>query len=185
MSKDIFVTTYEMLGSAAEAAEKHFASIREARAEWWALAKKYGARGFRPGHYGAPPMALIFEGKDPPAGFRYWGRPDANTVECKPHKATKVGRAAAADLAALKRTRSDADLAADFGWTEWPTNGRTLFYATCSEVALPTKRYFLRLPRFADDGWTASEGLKEIPESELMRAIEDHNAAVRAVKEAA
>jgi hypothetical protein len=60
----------------------------------------------------------------------------------------------------------------------------TIYFPMELRVSFPTKRSFIRLPRFANDGFSLDDKLlRALAESELMRAIEDHNAKARSLRE--
>lgn len=181
----VHVTTYEVVGDGIALADEHYAQLRAARAAHWAVATKFGAHGYRPSSGGGGIYTLFFKGSEPPAGFRLVGRV-GESVECAPRKGSKVGNDALAAFSAPGlRSPSDCALAAMFGFHEMPTDGRSLFFATSTRVLAPSPRTFLRLPRTATDGWPGHEHLMEVPESTFMLALETHNAAARAAKEAA
>ena len=62
-------------------------------------------------------------------------------------------------------------------------NRGVIYFPTEMRVHYPETRTFLRLPRFDGDGFEPDpEQLRAIPESELMQAVEAHNAEARRLK---
>lgn len=183
----VLTCTYEVTGSAAVArVDMHYGAVRVAHDEWYALAKEFGATAVRPGYGGKPPRTFCFNGDDPPSGWLYVSRPERGKVEAKPHKGTKIGKAAAAKIVGLHPAPSDEACACEVAnFTGMPSDGRSVYFATLVRTMQPTVRYFVRLPRTDGDGWAVPDGLTEVPESELHRAIEAHNAAALKAREAA
>jgi len=182
MGKGIYVTSYEVIDDGVAVAAKHYAEIDAARRSYWEFAKSKGAKGFRPTDTGV--RSLLVAPSEVPVGWRSVGS-DRGLTEIVPRRTTRVGKEALEEIRALPRSPTDSDLADLFGWNppELPLDGYRIYFPTSVRISLPADRYFLRLPRFANDGWPGDPRLKEIPESTLMLAIEGHNA--RLPKEAA
>lgn len=181
----VFVTTYEVTEAGLPIMEPFLASCQAYRAAGMAVAEQFGASGFRPTRHG-PPRTLMFKGSsraDVPEGFKYVQR-EKDTIECSPLRTTKAGKVAHAALLTIGRRPDGAELAEQFGWSpsQMAMDGSSIYFPTTLSVELPRPRHFLRLPRFEGDGWTQHPALVAIPESEFMRAIEDHNAAAKALK---
>jgi hypothetical protein len=184
----VFVTTYEAVGDGVAIVERYLEKKDAHIQAGMAVAEQFGASGFRPSRHGSP-RTLLFNGNsmaDTPEGFRYVGRVKADSIECAPFRNTKRGKEAYAALQEIGPMPNSEEVAVEFGWhpPEMPMDGTTVYFATASSVALPAPRHFIRLPRFARDQWEQPATLVAIPESEFMRAIEDHNAAARAMREA-
>lgn len=180
MSK-VFVTTYEVIG-ALDIAAAHYASVEAAKSAHFDFSEKVGGIGFRPSHAGGM-WSVFFETM--PAGWRKIGS-DHRAVEAVPLKSTKIGKALAEEIAALP-CRPDAHaLAAQFGYkpAHFPIDGGSIFFVTDVRVLFPAERIFLRVPRFAEDGFEPDPAtLRALPESELMAAIAAHNGEVTRRKE--
>lgn len=176
---NVVIATYEAVGEGADLCAEHFDAVSAARVSWFALCKEFGAVAFRPGHDGRPPRSFLFVGAEPPAGWVLVGRPERDKVEAKPHKGTKIGKAALAKLDALLAAPSDHQLTGTFGYHDMPTDGRSIYFATATEITFPTRRFFLRFPIAEGSSWRAGAGLAEVRESDFMRALEDHNAEAK------
>ncbi|PTR05067.1 MULTISPECIES: hypothetical protein [unclassified Novosphingobium] len=178
----VFLTTYEVIG-ALDAARAHYAAINAAVRTQWAFVTEVNGEGFRPDSNGG--VRSIFFHELPP-GWRKIGSENGN-VEAVPHKGSNLGKVAARKLLELPRAPQPHALASAFGYNPPHfaiENGR-IYFATDLTVTFPSERIFLRLPRFADDGFVPDEDkLRAIPESEFMAAIEAHNAEARRLREA-
>jgi|GEM_PF-2220643 len=180
MSK-VFVTTYEVIG-ALELAHAHYAAVDAAKASQWAYVEELGGSGFRPSHSGGM-RSIFFESV--PAGWRKIGS-DNGKIEALPLKSTKIGKAAAAKIASLNSAPLPHDLASSYGYNppHFAIDGGKIYFASELRVTFPADRIFLRLPRFAEDGFEPNEAhLRALPESEFMAAIEAHNAEAKRLQE--
>lgn len=176
---------YEIVGDGIEVAKAHEATIKAARDKCWAITKELRATGYRP-HGDGGIRTLLFEGGEPPEGFKSVGR-HGKSVEVTPRKNTKIGKDAATKLAAAPRWPNGEDLARDLGWrpAQMPMDGYKIYWPTYYGFKLPSESYWLHIPRMADDGFEPGDFLVERPESALMLAMEAHNAAVAALPERA
>lgn len=176
MSK-VFVTTYEVIG-ALDIATIHYAVVDAAQKACFDFADQVGGEGYRPSTNGS--LRSVFF-KALPAGWRKIGA-DHRAVEAVPLKSTKIGKALAAQMAALPSAPSSHDLAALFGYNppHFPIDGGRIFFVTDLRILFPSERIFLSIPRFAEDGFKPDETiLRALPESEFMAAIEAHNTEAR------
>jgi hypothetical protein len=180
---DVFTTTYELSGDARAKAEAHYAEVDAAHDAWRAAFAALGANACRANPNGAV-VSLSFPGGEAPAGYRIVDRHPDGSIECVPHKGTRVGKAVAETLAALPTAPRNADLLVALSANLHAIDHRAFYSGTSTRLKRPAPRYFVRLPRTADDDWTPGDGLTAIPESEFMAAVEAHNAAVRATDEA-
>lgn len=181
----VFVTTYELIGRAVEKAKAFYAEADAARDAQWAWAESLGGSGFRPSHDGG--VRTVFFTGELPTGWRSVGRERGKT-EAAPRRSTKSGKAADEAMAALPKAPRPNRLAAAVGYSpnEMAMDGDrgVIYFPTELHVSQPTDRYFVRLPRFERDGFTPDEReLRAIPESELMKALEDHNAEAKRLRE--
>lgn len=181
MMGQVFVTTYELVGDAVQIGVDHYAAVEAARTAGFALAKQFGAEGFRPTRRGGHPLSMFFRG-DLPTGWRKIGRADGLT-EARPNKGTKAGKAAQAQMQACASAPEDTALASALGYNPseiaMDTNRGVIYFPTSLRVDHPSARYFVRIPRFDRDDFKPDKSrLRAIPESELMRALEEHNAEV-------
>lgn len=180
----VYVTTYEVIGAGIPLAEDHAAAIDNARAIQWAYSQQIGGAGFRPSHNGGV-RTILFDTL--PKGWRKVGL-DRGKIEGVPRKDSKAGKEIAASIAALPEAPQPHHLAAALGYnpSEMALDSErgTIYFPTTVDVSFPTKRYFVRLPRFDRDGFDPDANiLRAIPESELMKALEDHNAEARRRRE--
>lgn len=178
----VFVTTYEVIG-ALEVARAHYAAIDAALRAQWGFVTELNGAGFRPDSTGGV-RSIFFD--DLPPGWRMVGT-DNGLIEAVCRKGSNIGKAVAQKLMELPRTPQPHDLASAFGYNPPHfaiENGR-IYFATDLKVTFPSERIFLRLPRFADDGFVPDEDkLRAIPESAFMAAIEANNAEARRQREA-
>lgn len=180
MSK-VYVTTYEVIG-ACDLARAHYDAIDAACEAQWAFVYEVGGKGYRPDHAGGL-RSVFFD--EVPAGWRKIGL-DQGMAEAVPRKSTLIGKAAMQRIAALPRAPQSHDLAARYGYNppHFAIDGGKIYFATDIALTFPAERIFLRLPRFADDGFEPNEAhLRALPESELMAAIEAHNAEAKRQRE--
>lgn len=180
MSK-VFVTTYEVIG-ALELAHAHYDAVDAARAAQWDFVNELGGEGYRPSHNGGLRSVFFTE---IPIGWRKIGT-DKGKIEAVPSKGTKAGKAAAQRISGLPSAPSASDLAASYGYNppHFAISGGTIYFPTELFLKFPQERIFLRLPRFAEDGFEPNEAhLRALPESEFMAAIEAHNAEAKRQRE--
>ena len=177
----VFVTTYEVIGKF-EATDDHYDAIKHARLLQCDFITDVGGVGFRPSHDGGL-RSVMFETLPP--GWRQIGM-DKGKIEALPLKSTKIGKEMVAQIDALPKAPRATDLAARFGYNpkEFAIDGGTIYFPTELKITFPTKRIFLRLPRFTGDDFEPNEAhLRAIPESEFMAAIEAHNAEAKRQRE--
>jgi hypothetical protein len=176
MSK-VYVTTYEIIGSGLAKAAQYYADADAAQAKHWEHVEAVGGEGMRPDHNGG--LRSVFF-KELPAGWREIAR-QSGKMEAVPRRGTKAGKAAQEALDALPRIPRPCALASALGYNpaEMALDGErgVIYFPTELRVSFPAQRFFIRLPRFEKDGFTPDDAeLKAVPESELMKAVEDHNA---------
>lgn len=182
----VFREVYEITGKPAiKIADAFFEKRREAHDAQLALVKELGATGYRPG-YGGGIMTLIFTSADKVLpGMRRWQK--GGRLECVPSGNTKAGRELKTRLAAAPIITPVERLAWEFGWPQ----GHMIFsegkvhWPNAVQTRFPRVRYFLTVPRQLKDKWAPPAGLKLVRESDMLRAIEDHNEAVKDKKKAA
>lgn len=184
MSK-IYTTTYEVIGAGIPIAEAHFEAVEAAQAVQWEFVESVGGVGFRPNSEGAL-LSVYFT--EVPQGWRKIGS-QGHKIETRPNKSTVAGKAAAKLIADLPHPPRATDLASQFGYnpSEWAIDRErgVIYFPTMMQVAHPEPRSFLRLPRFSGDGFEPDETiLRALAESELMKAVEDHNAEAKRQREA-
>lgn len=181
----VYVTTYEIIGDGLTKAREFYGKVEAARSAQWKHLEELGAEGFRPNHNGGV-RSIFF--KELPTGWRSIGR-DGDNTEAVPRRGTKAGKAAQDALDALPRAPAPGELAGALGYSPsemaMDRERGTIYFPTELSVAYPATRFFVRLPRFDKDGFTPNDAeLRAIPESELMKAVEDHNAEARRQREA-
>jgi hypothetical protein len=181
----VYVTTYEVVGAGLAKADVYYSRAQEARQTHWDWAESIGGSGIRPNHNGG--LRSVFFSGDVPKGWRKIGSQQGK-IEAVPNRGTKSGKEAEAAMAALPRIPRPDELASVFGYSpnELAMDGNrgVIYFPTELRVAHPAPRTFIRLPRFDRDGFTPDEAeLRAIPESELMKAIEDHNAEAKRLRE--
>lgn len=177
---DVFKVPYEIVGAGIPIAEKFYAEIDAAMKDRWEFITSLGADGYRPGWQGTI-RSLLF--KEVPDGWRKIGT-DQGRAECIPHKGSKAGKEIARRIADAPRVTPENDLAYLFGWEgRSPFDGRLLYHAAVTKMEFPRVRYLMRIPREANDGFVPPDTLVEIKQSEYAKAFEDHNEAVRLMKQ--
>lgn len=179
----VYVTTYEVIGAGLPLAAEFYAEVEAARKEHWEFAERVGGVGFRPAHWGSI-ASVLFDTL--PDGWRQIGR-DRDRIEAVPRKTSKAGKALAEAMRALPVTPKGGSLAGKLGYNprEMACDGNKIYFATELQVAHPTERTFVRIPRFANDGFEPDPAtLRALPESEFMKAVEDHNAEAKRLREA-
>lgn len=180
----VFKEVYEVIGAAAKKAARAHASGREAAlAAQWKLVQSLGAEGFRPGHGGCIKSLLFAQGAMVPPGLRKIGT-DKGRNEFRPSGNTKAGKELNKLLWAAPRVEGWGAFADTFGWkgrSPISTEGGrgVIYFCAGVHVKKPRERFFLTYPRELKDGWKPPTGLKLVRESDMMRAIEDHNAAIK------
>jgi hypothetical protein len=179
----VYVTTYEVISDGVPIADEHFHAIDAAHAAHWQFVEQLGGKGFRPAHDGGL-RSVFFE--TIPAGWRKIGN-DKGLTEAVPRKGSTAGKDLVKRIAELPRAPDAWALASRLGYstTEFACDGTKLYFPTAIALSFPASRMFLRLPRFSEDGFNPEESfLRALPESEFMRAVEDHNAEARRLREA-
>lgn len=180
----VYVTTYEVIGAGEAIADQHYAKVNEAKDAHWQFVKSVGGVGYRPDHNGGLRSVFFAE---MPKGWRKSGGSGAK-IEAIPRKGSKAGEALIAAIGGLLRAPTPGELAAALGFApkEWAfCDSGVIYFPTELRVEFPAKRSFVRLPRSAGDGYEPDETmLRALPESELMKALEDHNEVVRQRKAA-
>lgn len=180
MSK-VFVTTYEVIG-ALDLAHAHYDAVDAAREAHWDFVSDIGGKGFRPSHNGGLRSVFFAE---VPAGWRKIGT-DKGNIEAIPLKRTRIGKAAAQRISDLPLAPSASELASRYGYNppHFAISGGTIYFPAELFLKFPQDRIFLRLPRFAEDGFEPNEAqLRALPESEFMAAIEAHNTEAKRQRE--
>lgn len=184
----VFKEHYEVVGAAEKKlALAHAAARTAAYDAQWALVKSLGAEGFRPGH-GGEIKSLLYpkDAKNLPAGLRKVGY-DQGRVEYQPSLGSKIGKSLRAKLSEAPRVSSWQAFADQFGWKgrsligegSGSRTGFVIYHCGGVHVRKPKERFFLIYPRELKDGWKPPKGLKLVRESDMLRAIEDHNARVK------
>ena len=150
----------------------------------WEIVKRLGGEGFRPGHGGGI-STVMFSGnlRTLPTGWRQIGN-DKGRRECKPVLNIKAGKEAKALLSQAPRVLDWGQ----FADTHLNWKGRSpmkesgghmmICFASGVHVRHPKERFFIQVPRDTKDRWTPPKGLNEVRESDMLRAVEDHNAYV-------
>lgn len=178
MSKDVFVVTYEVPADRPEVVEFNDA-VRAADAQTLQYVESVGGVGFYTTSLFGTLHGVIFP--DLIGRAEHWkvlDRVDGGVL-CVP-KRTKVAAETRAEFDAAPAIPQPVTLARALGWSgARPTDGRKTYWATVSQLALPSPRVMLRLPRQIGDGWEVPPFFIERSEGDYMRAIEAHNALVR------
>ena len=181
------MTTYEVVGEGIAKADAFYAERQVALDAQWAWIEGVGGSGFRPAHDGGL-RSVFFDGPIP-KGWRSIGKQGGKT-EAQPRLSTKSGKAIRADMSALPcQPRPDA-LASALGYSprEMAIDSArgTIYFPTELRLDFPVARTFVRLPRFSGDGFDPDAAiLRALPESEFMKALEDHNAEAKRQRESA
>lgn len=193
----VFKEYYEITSAAAKKlARDHAAKQQKARDAHWNLIREYKADGYRPTHDGRVKTLLFAPQPDAkiprnvPPGMRYVGKDVVEgkvRLEYAPSKNTTAGRALAKRFAEVDRIESWSAFADAFGkfGDRSPIGeggGRTgfvIYHCHGVHVRKPRERFFLVYPRELKDKWTPPKGVTLVRESDMLRAIEDHNAAVK------
>lgn len=185
----VFREYYEVVGAAKKRAMQFAEEQRSALKAQWALVQSLGAVAFRPGQGGSIKSLMYDPKATVPAGLRKLGRAEQGNIEYMPARNIAAGKAIAKTLASAPSVKDWGAFANTFGWkgrspiSTW--DGRSFVcFCTGVHVSKPRDRFFLQYPRELKDGWTPPAGLKLVRESDMLRAIEDHNAAVNKKKAA-
>lgn len=183
----VYTTTYEIIGDGIPLADAWYQQVNAARAAQWAFVERVGARGFRPSSFGGGISSIIFEG-ELPAGWKQLRGKNMVKGEAWP-SSSKAGLKIKRRIEELPCCPSVEELARDFGYspTSMPIDSHrgTIHFPTEMQVSHPVQRSFLRIPRYAGDEFEPDgTRLRAIPESELMKAVEDHNAEAKRLREA-
>lgn len=181
----VYVTTYELFGDALPIAERFYANVNAAKAAHWAFVEELGGIGFRPSHDGG--LRSVFFAELP----IFWRKiaMDRDKIEAVPHQGSAAGKALQKRIAALPSAPRAEELTSLLGYKPESlavdSARGTIYFPTELSVIFPRKRFFIRLPRFAQDGFEPDPNmLLALPESEFMQAIEEHNAEARRLREA-
>jgi hypothetical protein len=186
----VFREVYEIVGASEKKRAQVFITKQTASLNaQWDVCRALGAKAFRPSHDGTMRSLLFAPPLKVRLGLRRIGT-DRGHIEYQPSLNTKAGRAIAKQLAEAPRVESLREFANTFDWhgrspmsTE---HGRGIIYFCAGvHVRKPKERFFVTFPRELKDGWKAPKGLKLVRESDMLRAIEDHNALVAKRKKAA
>lgn len=186
MSRKVFVTTYEVIGTGIPIYQEFEAKRKATNEAGHDLADEFGAQGFRPFASCGRPRTMIFK-DNLPKGWRKIGMVDG-MVEAVPNKGTKAGKEAQQRMSAIEAAPEAMHLAGQLGYNprEMAMDGFSIYFPTALAVAHPEPRFFVRIPRTAGDGFEPDPAiLRALPESEFMKAIEDHNAEAARTREAA
>jgi hypothetical protein len=185
----VFKEYYEVVGAAKKRAME-FARERDValRAQW-KLVQSLGAVAFRPGQGGSIKTLLYDPKADVPAGLRKLGRAEKGNIEYAPKLSIAAGKEIARTLASAPSVKDWGHFANSFGWKgRSPVSnegGRGRIHFTSGVHVIKSRdRFFLQYPRELKDGWRPPEDLKLVRESDMLRAIEDHNAIVNKKKAA-
>lgn len=181
------VTYAPATAKARKLCDDHWRKVDEARKAQWAYATAQGAVGLRNDHGGHIQTLFFPDGKPVPDGWApiplTWKRQPVgkDQIECRP------APRGAAGVARLKEIQQDVPrvppasaLTTAFGWKadgEVFSDG-TIKFATATRLTKPKAATFLTYPRHKGDRWTVPRDLREVRQSEVMKAIEDHNACV-------
>ena len=181
---NVYTTTFEIIGEGRKIADAFEAEKQEAKATHWAFVRDVGGQGYRPSTNGGL-RSVFFEG-ELPEGWRSIGT-EKGMTEAVPKKTTKVGKALQERVKKIRETPQASALARDLGYSPrfMPTGNGKIYFPTEVRVVFPAERHFLRLPLTEDDGFEADDRLRALPESDFMRALEDHNAEARRLRECA
>lgn len=182
----VYVTTYEVVGSGLAVVADFYSRVEAAKAAHWTFAESVGGVGYRPNRSGG--MRSVFFPGELPAGWRKTGAEGGKT-EAVPRKGTTAGKALHNQLAAMPVMPQASDLAEQLGYAPSELaidrHRGTIYFPSELRVKFPTQRAFVRLPRFSGDGFEPDASiLVALPESDFMKAVEDHNAEARRQREA-
>ena len=181
----VYITTFEIVGEGLELADYFDLKKQEARLAQWKFVSEVGGKGYLPDSWTGGLRSVLFDG-DPPKGWRRNKRTHKGLIEAVPRKTTKIGKSLLDKIAALPRKPLATQLAAELGYNpeSFAIHGTSIYFPTELRVTHPQIRHFLRLPLSPEDGFQADPAfLKAIPESELMKAVEDHNAEANRLRE--
>lgn len=180
----VYTTTFEMIGEGRAQADRYEQQKRDAAGEQWAFVKEVGGSGYCPSAWNGALQSVLFDG-ELPEGWRRIGTVKGKT-NAVPKASTKAGKGWLAKIAALPCKPLPTSLAADLGYNpaSFAMDGFSIYFPTEIRVEHPETRHFLRLPLQAGDGFEPDlQRLKPIAERELMKAVEDHNAEARRLRE--
>lgn len=182
---NVTVTTFEIIGEGRDLADDFETQKQSAKKAHWSFVNEVGGAGYCPDSWTGGVRSVLFD-REIPKGWRKIGM-HKGFVNAVPNKATKLGKALIANMAELLKKPLPTRLAADLGYDPnvFAMDGTTIYFPTEIRVAHPEKRHFLRLPLTPADGFEPDPDLlKAVPESELMKAVEDHNAEASRLREA-
>jgi hypothetical protein len=194
----VFKEYYEITGAAGiKLARAHAAKQQAACDAHWKLVKEFKADGYRPSHEGRVKTLLFtpqLDAKLPrvvPPGMRYVGKDVVDgkiRLEYVPSRNTKSGSELAKKFAEVDRIESWSSFADAFGKFEGRSpigegsgsrTGFVIYHCHGIHVRKPRERFFLVYPRELKDKWRPPKGVKLVRESDMLRAIEDYNAAAK------
>lgn len=179
----VYVTAYEVIGDGLPISDEHHTLVDAAEAAHWSFVESVGGVGLRPARNGGL-RSVFFQ--ELPAGWRKIGS-EGSKIECVPHKGSSIGKRLAKSIAELPKAPDAQQLSAKLGYqpSEMAIDGNRIFFPWALQVMFPAKRMFLRLPRFITDGFEPNPSmLRALPESEFMKAVEEHNAEAHRLREA-
>lgn len=168
----VYVTTYEIIG-AHHLADDYYARRNAAHGAQWNFVRGIGGVGFRPNHGGGVQTVFF---KALPTGWLKVGQ-DGDRIEARPRKGSLFGTA----LAGLPCVPQVDELASSYGYNPKELaiddSKGVIYFPSLISTGFSARRHFLRLPRFKNDGFEPDVALlRAVPESELMAAIEAHDA---------
>ncbi len=180
----VYTTTFEMIGEGRDLADRYEQQKRDAAGEQWAFVKEVGGAGYCPSSWNGALQSVLFDG-ELPEGWRRIGSVKGMT-NAVPRASTKAGKAWLAKIEALPAKPLPTSLAVELGYARdsFAIDGSAIYFPTEIRVEHPETRHFLRLPLQAGDGFEPDlQRLKPVAESELMKAVEDHNAEAKRLRE--
>lgn len=173
---------YEIVGEGTILAKAYEDAIKATKK----VAASLGASGYIP-HQDGEVRALKFA--DKPDSY-LWSKVtfrNSNDVGYLPKKNTKEGKSLNSQLSEMKRYPSKNDYLKSIGWDRdyEVIDSRGMYFAVTVTVHNPDVRYFIKVPRQTDDGWTPSDKLKLVSEDEVKAAMDAHNAEAKRLREEA
>jgi len=181
----VYTTTFEIVGEGRDLADDFQYELDSAKRAHFAFVNKVGGKGYCPCPYSGLLRSVLFEGELPP-GWKKIGMQGGRT-NANPKVSTKIGKALRQEIEKLPKRPDASKLAADLGYGPdvLAIDARGVFFPTQLRVEHPETRHFLRLPLTKEmDFEPAPAMLRAIPENELLKAVEEHNAAAKREREA-
>lgn len=179
----VSIISFEIIDLGLATAEAFQTQKDAARQALLDFAIALGAEAYRPNSRGNFYSAL-FAG-ELPKGWRKIGGHNGH-MEAMPHRGTKIGKQLIHQIERLPKIPNASELAHSLGYKTslMPTADGKIYFPTELRVEFPKARHFLTLPLTASDEFIPNPKLlRELRESEFMRAIEDHNAEARRQEE--